>query len=588
MKPSYNNVRSWASSPRWRVALVCCGAASLAFLGNASANIIYSGEQNIAIPQDFTGVFINVTNFQNSTSASSTWDLNPFFGGSGIANAPSFQPVRIGTGNEDSILALGLGSSIGSSSAFSTDWGGSGAEGDSGHIGPAPSQFTSGQIGYLGFKLIHEATVNYGWMRVNLTQNGATGSILDWAYDSTGVSILTGAVADLGEAPLILNAASKQTLSASGAGTGILMEPGAQLTFSEGSDGGTYTGSIQGEGEIRVDGAGGLRLTGANPFSGIALVLEGSRLTVGEAKNLGRAQISIGTSAFLVFNSLATNNGSANTFANDIRLNGQTANLNNSGSGMVTLSGTIDSNGGLLSFSGGSFDVLGSISGSGSLRMEGAGTLTLSGNNTHTGNTTVSTGTLVIASGGSIASSSGIIMGANTTFDVSAVSFTLGEFNPQTLSGGGTIAGHFTIGASGILAIGASPGTMTFANDLGLDADSISNFEINGFTLGNYDLAIAASEGIQTVRFNGGILNLLFQTGFSTLGAVKIFDFDIYDVGSGFTSVNTSGLASGYSAFFDNSNGVVTVIPEPSAALLGGFGLLSLLLLCRRRHSTGD
>lgn len=572
-------------SPWWRVALVCCGAASLSFLGSASATIVYSGEQNIAITQDFDGVLINVSDFQSGASASSSWDLNPFFGGLGIANAPGFQPVRIGTGNEDSILALGLGSSIGGSSTFSTGWGGSGAEDDSGHIGPGASQFSSGQIGYMGFKMIRDDTVNYGWMRVNLTRNGDTGSILDWAFDSSGNSILAGAVADLGASPLILNTGSEQTFSASEVGSGLLMEGDAKITFNEGTAGGTYTGNIQGQGEVRVDGAGGLRLSGANPFSGTALVLEGSRLTVGEAENLSRAQISIGSSASVLFDSLAANDGSANTFANDIRLDGQTATLNNSGSGKVSLSGTLSSNGALLGFSGGSFDVLGRISGSGALRMEGTGTLTLAGNNTYTGSTTVSTGTLVIGSGGSIASSSEIIMGANTTLDVSAVSFTLGEFNLQTLSGGGTIAGQVTIGTSGVLAIGDSPGTMIFADDLVLEADSISNFEIDDFTPGNYDLAIAAAEGMQTVRFNGGTLNLLFQSGFSTLGAVKIFDFDIYDVGSGFTFVNTSGLASGYSAFFEPSNGVVTVVPEPSAVLLGGFSLLGLLLLRRRRHA---
>lgn len=93
---------------------------------------------------------------------------------------------------------------------------------------------------------------------------------------------------------------------------------------------------------------------------------------------------------------------------------------------------------------------------------------------------------------------------------------------------------------------------MTFAGDLGLNSGSISDFEINGFTLGNYDLALAALAGTQTVSFNGGTLNLLFQSGFSTVGTVKIFDFDDYD-GSGFTSLVSTGLASGYTASFDSS-----------------------------------
>ncbi len=211
----------------------------------------------------------------------------------------------------------------------------------------------------------------------------------------------------------------------------------------------------------------------------------------------------------------------------------------------------------------------------------GTGIVTLTNStNDYTGTTTINTGTLKVGAAGAIAKSSQIIVGANTTFDVSAVSFTLGASNAQTLSGTGAITGNLTVGGQGTLAIGTSPGTMTFGGNLGLNADSISNFEINGFTLGNHDLALAATAGTQTVTFNGGTLNLFFQSGFNTNGTVKIFDFDAY-AGSGFTTVSATGLASGFTASFDQTNGIVTVVPEPGAALLGGLGLLALL---RRRR----
>jgi autotransporter-associated beta strand protein len=223
-------------------------------------------------------------------------------------------------------------------------------------------------------------------------------------------------------------------------------------------------------------------------------------------------------------------------------------------------------------------DGLGTVS----LSKEGAGTWTLSNVNIYTGDTSVTEGTLAIVDGGSIDSSAQIILGTNATLDVSAVSggFSVGSTGAQSLIGSGAVVGNMTVGANGTLSIGSSPGTMTFDGNLGLDAGSISNFEINDFTPGNFDLALAALVGSQTVTFNGGTLNLLFQSGFNTTGSVGIFDFDDYG-GSGFDVVNVSGLASGYSASFDAANGMVTVIPEPGVALLGSLGLLTLL---RRRR----
>jgi autotransporter-associated beta strand protein len=197
----------------------------------------------------------------------------------------------------------------------------------------------------------------------------------------------------------------------------------------------------------------------------------------------------------------------------------------------------------------------------GGLTKLGGGTLTLSGTNTYTGDTSVDDGTLVI--------------NGNISTSITNVN------DGGTLSGTGTV-GALNINDGGTLAIGTSPGALNVSGNLTLALGSISDFEINTFTSGNFDLALAALDGIQTATFNGGTLNLLFQSGFNTAGTVKIFDFDAY-AGAGFTTVSTSGLASGFTASFDASNGIVTVVPEPNAAaLLGG---LSILLLFRRGRS---
>jgi len=520
----YQKFGALGRSSRWCLALCSGGAAGLVSVGDAGAAIVYSGEKNIGITSDFNGVFISVTAQQSITAANGSWDLNPFFGGLGIANSPGFQPVRSGAGNEAPILALTFGSSVGGSLTYASGWGGSGAEDDSGHLGAGAGQFTAGQTGYLGFKLLSGTDVQYGWMRVNLTGNGETGSVIDWAYDNSGSPILTGAVADLGAAPIVGQAGSEVTLSASQAGTGLLMEEGAKIIFDEGTSGGTYAGNIEGAGEIRVAGAGGLRLSGVNLFSGSISVLEGSRLTVGEAGNLGSAQVRIGSSGSLEFASLAANNGSANTFANAISLDGPAATLNNTGSGKVVLSGSLDSNGAALVFTGGAFDVLGGISEAGSLRKEGTGTVTFSGNNSYTGPTTVTAGLLAV--NGSSSSSA------------------------HTVGNGGTLGGSGTVGAlvvqnGGTISPGNSPGILNVVGD---------TTWLNG---GNYNWQVLDATGAA-----GAGWDQLAITGALDLAGLTAGGFNV-NVWSLSTFVGTTGNAQ-------NFDGIGGIYSWPIATASGG------------------
>lgn len=213
---------------------------------------------------------------------------------------------------------------------------------------------------------------------------------------------------------------------------------------------------------------------------------------------------------------------------------------------------------------------------SGGMTFTGSGTTTLSNSNTYTGKTTISGGSVALGATGSIANSSEIELNGGN-FNVSAVTgFTVGA--SQALTGSGSITGDITV--TGTLAIGNSPGTMTFNDDLTIGAAAVSNFEFTNtaFGLGTYDLA-QGGVGTQTVTF-GGTLNLFFSGGtYSSSSSVQIFDFENYS--GDFTAVTFSGLGLGQSASFDSSTGFVTVIPEPEAALLGGVGLLVLL---RRRR----
>ena len=87
----------------------------------------------------------------------------------------------------------------------------------------------------------------------------------------------------------------------------------------------------------------------------------------------------------------------------------------------------------------------------------------------------------------------------------------------------------------------------------------------------------------QTVQF-GGTLDLTFSSNFSTLGSVKIFDFENYS--GGFDNFSTTGLADGYSATFDSLSGTVNVVPEPSTYALLALAAAGLgAHVVRRRRS---
>ena len=99
---------------------------SVALRHSANAAVIYSGLQNIAIPTDYNGIYINIDNGATSGSTILGWDINPFFGGAGLGNSSAFQPARLASGNLDPILRLNMGDVVGAALTYSTGLGGSG------------------------------------------------------------------------------------------------------------------------------------------------------------------------------------------------------------------------------------------------------------------------------------------------------------------------------------------------------------------------------------------------------------------------------------------------------------------------------
>jgi len=233
-----------------------------------------------------------------------------------------------------------------------------------------------------------------------------------------------------------------------------------------------------------------------------------------------------------------SSNAQIGTGTGGITLGNGTLELNSAGT--ITLSGravTLTAQGGTLDVTGGgTMEVNGVISGSGSPLNIGSGstngTVSFTNANTYTNDTNIVGGTLALGAGGSIASSPTITVGSGATLDASAVSggWTLGA--SQMLTGSGGVTGNVTVAEAANLAPGDLVGTLSIGGNLTV-SDMAGGAGRLFYELGPID----ASDRIAV-------------TGTLTIGSgvLGLSDFDFTNVGGlqeGVYTLITSGTLSG-------------------------------------------
>jgi autotransporter-associated beta strand protein len=218
------------------------------------------------------------------------------------------------------------------------------------------------------------------------------------------------------------------------------IENNGELIFHQ-LDDQTMSGVISGSGYLTKDGDGTLTLTAGNTYSGDTEVAEGKLVVEGTLGTDGEYSGAISNSGTLIFDQ-----------DDDQTLSGVisgTGNLTKSGLGKMTLDGdnsytgdievaegilevtgklgngnylgNITNSGNLVFNQSGDQVLSGDISGAGALAKSGAGTLTLDGTNTFTGQLFIEKGRLAIGPGGSVATQY-LFMGSSTIFDYSSAS----------------------------------------------------------------------------------------------------------------------------------------------------------------------
>ncbi len=288
-------------------------------------------------------------------------------------------------------------------------------------------------------------------LTLNGTGVGGGGALRNLANANT----LTGAIT-LGAGGARINA-DAGTLTISGAGN----ITGATQPLTVGGAGNTTIGKVIAttSGTLTKDGTGTLTLSGANTYTGATLVNAGTlAVTVNNALGTNAAGTTVASGATLDLRNviyttteavtlnggtLAASTGTS-SLAGAVSL-GAASTVNVTGT-QLTMSGAVNNAGFGLTVDGtGNTIASGVVSGAGALTKQGPGTLTLSGNNTYTGNTSINAGTLQLGAANRIADTSAVTVASGATFNLNNFAETVGS-----ISGAGNIAlGSVTLTAGG-------------------------------------------------------------------------------------------------------------------------------------------
>ena len=362
-------------------------------------------------------------------------------------------------------------------------------------------------------------------------------SAIEGAPVTSGTPVLSLGALSIGGRTLALAANGGAILSLAG----VTLTGGATFNATAGT---TTLGSVSGAYGFTKTGAGMLQLTAAGSYSGSTSV-QGGTLRLGTAGAIPLSSlVNVGPAGIVDLNSLSVNFGAI------------------AGSGAITLgTGTLTLGGDLATSTFG-----GVISGSGGLVTTGAETLTLSGANSYTGATSITSGSIRLAAHNALPAATAVSIASGAALDLAGYNQTI-----ASVSGSGTVslgAGTLTTGSATDTTFtgnftGSGGVVKTGAGKLSLSGASSLSGPIN-VAAGTLEIlspaALSASTGATSVSTGA---RLTLATGITVASEPLIL------AGSGPAGGGALELASGTSSW----NGPITLT---IAGTVGSGGTLSL------------
>ncbi|OAI00842.1 DUF4347 domain-containing protein [Methylomonas methanica] len=366
-----------------------------------------------------------------------------------------------------------------------------------------------------------------GTLTLSNTGNSSAAATLAVTAGTVSVAsdsrLIGGAVTLNGGTLNLANAGTLDNPIALGSGNGTISVTNGAATLS---------GIISGTGSLTKTGGPALTLSGNNSYSGGTTIRGANGVSITGsstgAMNLGTGDVTVAGGSAL------TITGTGTTVSNNITLlddSDPSTSVTITNANAVTLSGI--------------------LSGAEALTKAGAGTLSLTGSNTHTGAVAVSVGGLTLVGGSSIGNTSAVTVDSGATLTLGGGAETIGSLAGAgnvvlgyklTLGGNNTntsFSGAISGSGNGIEKTGTGTMTLSGANTYtGSTTVSAGTLALSG------NSAIADASAVTVL--NGGTLNVSgTETVGSIAGAGAIALVGTLRAGSNNTSTEFSGAISG-------------------------------------------